>query len=122
MKRRDFSCDFYFRIFYSGLYASIIAVGVFIISVDQVIAAEARSKRVPAEWEPQAAIWLQWPGPNERVYEPAFATMAEVISRYQKLHILCNSPGRLRACKKERFRMRIWTQSNTNLTWHVDSQ
>ena len=29
--------------------------------------------RVPAEWELQEAIWLQWPGRFEKVYEPAFA-------------------------------------------------
>ncbi len=46
-------------------------------------------KRVPAEWEPQEAIWLQWPGRYEKVFESAFAKMAKVITAYQKLHILC---------------------------------
>jgi len=45
-------------------------------------------KRVPAEWEPQEAIWLQWPGRYERVFQPAFAQMAAIISRYEKLNIL----------------------------------
>ena len=26
-------------------------------------------KRVPAEWEPQEATWLQWPGRWEKNYE-----------------------------------------------------
>ena len=26
-------------------------------------------RRVPAEWEPQEAIWLQWPGEWEKTYE-----------------------------------------------------
>ncbi len=48
-------------------------------------------KRVPAEWEPQAATWMQWPGSFERMYETAFARIADIVSRYQKLHILCDS-------------------------------
>ena len=46
------------------------------------------SRRVPAEWEPQEAIWLQWPGHWEKAYEPAFAKMSALIARYETLHIL----------------------------------
>ena len=31
------------------------------------------TKRVPAEWEPQEAIWMQWPGYWEKDYEMTFA-------------------------------------------------
>lgn len=48
-------------------------------------------RRVPAEWEPQAATWLQWPGRYEKAYEAAFAKMSTVIARYQPLHILYSS-------------------------------
>ena len=54
-------------------------------------ASSTEGRRVPAEWEPQDATWLQWPGPYERVYEPAFASMSVIISRYQKLNILFDS-------------------------------
>ncbi len=47
--------------------------------------------RVPAEWELQEAIWLQWPGRFEKVYEPAFAEIVNVVTKYQRLHILCGS-------------------------------
>ena len=50
-----------------------------------------KTKRVPAEWEPQEAIWMQWPGNWEKDYELTFAKMADIISRYEKLHILYNS-------------------------------
>ena len=50
-----------------------------------------RSKRVPAEWEPQEAIWMQWPGYWEKDYELTFAKITNIISRYEKLHILYNS-------------------------------
>ena len=51
------------------------------------------SKRVPAEWEPQESVWLQWPSEFERVFQPAFAQMSAIISRYQKLNILFDSPA-----------------------------
>jgi agmatine deiminase len=54
-------------------------------------AGQPMNKRVPAEWEPQEAIWLQWPGRWEKVYQPAFAQMASIIPRYETLHILCHS-------------------------------
>lgn len=47
--------------------------------------------RVPAEWEEQEAVWLQWPGPYEKTYEPAFAAMSIIIADHQKLHILYDS-------------------------------
>ena len=51
----------------------------------------APSKRVPAEWEAQEAIWLQWPGRYEKAHETAFAKMAATIIAYEKLHILHDS-------------------------------
>ncbi len=47
--------------------------------------------RVPAEWEQQEAVWLQWPGRYEKAYEPAFAEMSTIIAAYQPLHILYDS-------------------------------
>jgi agmatine deiminase len=52
-------------------------------------AADAQAvRRVPAEFEPQETIWLQWPGPFEKTYEPAYAQITNVIVQYQTLHIL----------------------------------
>ena len=50
-----------------------------------------RSIRVPAEWEPQDAVWLQWPGHLEKSYERAFAEFSNIIVQYEKLHILYRS-------------------------------
>lgn len=55
--------------------------------------AAADARRVPAEWEPQEAIWLQWPGPYEKAHETAFAKMAATIAGYQTLHVLHASPA-----------------------------
>lgn len=46
------------------------------------------SKRVPAEWEPQEAIWLQWPQIWESTYEPAFAKIVATIVDYEDVHLL----------------------------------
>ena len=49
-------------------------------------------RRVPAEWEPQEAIWLQWPGEWEKTYERAFAAFSCIVIQYEKLHVLYQSP------------------------------
>lgn len=53
--------------------------------------APVRGRRVAAEWEPQEAVWLQWPDDFERVFEGAFAQLASIISGYQKLNIVYDS-------------------------------
>ncbi|MCP3673992.1 MAG: agmatine deiminase family protein [Gammaproteobacteria bacterium] len=74
--------------------------------------------RVPAEWETQEAIWLQWPGAFEKVYEPSFAKMATVIIQYEKLHILYDSN-----VIKEDARLAIsqagGDPDHSNITWHA---
>lgn len=74
-------------------------------------------KRVPAEWEPQAATWLQWPGRYERVYQPAFAEMAGIISRYQPLHILYHSKS-IRSEAERVIRNAGHDPSHDNIHWH----
>ena len=41
-----------------------------------------KTKRVPAEWEPQEAIWMQWPGYWEKDYEITFAKMANTVQYF----------------------------------------
>ena len=48
----------------------------------------AQSRRVPAEWEPQEALWLQWPGPFEQTYVTAYAEITKVVAQYQPIRIL----------------------------------
>ncbi len=59
--------------------------------------------RMPAEWEPQAAIWLSWP--HKRTTWPGrfrpipgvFAKIVAAISRFQPVRINCAAPLRPRA-------------------------
>lgn len=46
--------------------------------------------RVPAEWEPQEAVWLQWPQRWEQTYEPAFAKIVAAILPHEAVHLLVN--------------------------------
>ncbi len=46
--------------------------------------------RVPAEWEPQAAVWLQWPQIFESTYEPAYAKIVAAILDHEDVHVLVN--------------------------------
>jgi agmatine deiminase len=59
--------------------------------------------RMPAEWEPQEAVWLSWPHKRStwpgrfRVIPGVFAGIAAVISRYQVVRINCAAPLQRRA-------------------------
>ncbi len=77
----------------------------------------ASGKRVPAEWEPQEAIWLQWPSEFERVFQPAFAEMTAIISRYQKLNILFDSTSDEKQARNAIEGVGV-DPDHANITWH----
>ncbi len=79
---------------------------------------EGMNIRVPAEWEPQEAIWLQWPGPYEKVFEDSFAEMTAVITQYEKLHILCDSE-RIRKQAQEAISNAGADPDHANIIWHI---
>ncbi|MDE0309115.1 MAG: agmatine deiminase family protein [Acidiferrobacterales bacterium] len=76
--------------------------------------------RVPAEWEPQEAIWLQWPGPYEKVFEDSFAEMTAVITKYQKLHILCDSQTIKKQAQAAISDVGV-DPDHANIVWHIVS-
>ena len=75
------------------------------------------TKRVPAEWENQEAIWMQWPGYWEKDYELAFAKITNIISRYEKLHILYASDQIYAEAQKSIRGIRSDPQQK-NIYWH----
>ena len=77
----------------------------------------AGGKRVPAEWEPQEAVWLQWPGRFERMFQPAFAEMTAIISRYQKLNILFDSRSDKNQARKAIEDIGA-DPDHANIAWH----
>ncbi|MCS5637422.1 MAG: agmatine deiminase family protein [Myxococcota bacterium] len=80
--------------------------------------ASAQEIRVPAEWEPQEALWLQWPGPFEKTYEPAFAQITRIVSGYQPLHILHNT-NVVRNQARAAITLAGGDPDHANITWHA---
>ena len=81
------------------------------------IAAGANWRRVPAEWEPQEAIWLQWPGPWEKTYEAAFAAFSCIIIQYERLHVLYQSSQVLSDAKTSLVKAGCDPEHEL-ITWH----
>ena len=75
-------------------------------------------KRVPAEWEPQEATWLQWPGRWEKAYEDTIAKISDIISRYQTLHILYGSNKILKEAKDAILSVGA-DPENPNIQWQA---
>ena len=49
-------------------------------------------RRVPAEWEPQSAIWLQWPAEWEGSHvEAAFVNIVSVLIQYETVQLVVNT-------------------------------
>ena len=74
-------------------------------------------KRVPAEWEPQEAIWMQWPGYWEKDYEMTFAKITNIISSYEKIHILYHS-DQIYLDAQKALRDIEADPKNKNIHWH----
>ena len=74
-------------------------------------------RRVPAEFEPQDSIWLQWPGRFEKTYEPAFAEIANVIVQYETLHILYDT-NRVRDGARDAITSAGGNPDHANIVWH----
>jgi len=47
--------------------------------------------RVPAEWEPHAGTWMQWPRQNEHWSRPDHARIIAALSPYEPVHIIVDS-------------------------------
>ena len=76
-----------------------------------------KTQRVPAEWEPQEAIWMQWPGYWEKDYEITFAKITEIVSRYEKIHILYDSK-QIYAEAQKAIRDIKADPEHKNIYWH----
>ena len=60
---------------------------------------QADNHRVPAEWEPHAATWMQWPSEFEANMRPAFADIIKVVSQHEPMHLLVNSDDDAQSAK-----------------------
>jgi agmatine deiminase len=74
-------------------------------------------RRVPAEFEPQEALWLQWPGPFEQTYVPAYAEITKVVLQYQPLHILYDKNS-IRNQARNAISGAGGDPDHPNISWH----
>jgi agmatine deiminase len=74
-------------------------------------------RRVPAEFEPQEALWLQWPGSFEQDYVPAYAAITNVVVQYQPLHILYDRNS-IRNQARNAITAAGGDPDHANITWH----
>jgi agmatine deiminase len=72
--------------------------------------------RVPAEWEPHAATWIQWPSPWEVKMRPAFADSINVIQVYEPVNLLISSEAEKVEAMKFLSDQGV---PDTNITWHI---
>lgn len=51
-------------------------------------AAQTSSRRIPGEWEPHKATWMQWPTEWEKDLKSNFAGIIDVVQEYEPLNIV----------------------------------
>ncbi|MEM7159758.1 MAG: agmatine deiminase family protein [Myxococcota bacterium] len=74
------------------------------------------TRRVPAEWEPQAALWMQWPGEWERHFEETFVEVIAIARQHQPVHLVAaNGSMRDRATNM----LADAGVSSDGITWHI---
>ena len=78
--------------------------------------ADAADKRVPAEWEPQAAVWMQWPGRYETALRPAFAEIIRSVQNHETVNLLAASETQRDAALTFLAKRGV---SSRNIYWHV---
>ncbi|WP_028865830.1 agmatine deiminase family protein [Psychromonas aquimarina] len=78
--------------------------------------ADTANVRVPAEWEPQAAVWMQYPDQWESAMRPAFARIVSVVQQYQPVHMLTRSEQEKTQAQQLLSELDV---SDKNIQWHV---
>ena len=77
--------------------------------------ARGAARRIPGEWEEQAAVWMQWPTQWEATLRPDFARLIAVVQKYEEVHLLV-----LNAALGENARSEITKQGGNadDVTYH----
>ncbi len=85
------------------------------------------SRRFPAEWEPQSAVQLTFPhadsdwGPLLNTVLPCFVEIAETISRFQPVLIVCHDPEVIKPLLKNAQPANLhFAIADSNDTWSRD--
>ncbi len=72
-------------------------------------------RRTPAEWEEQAAVWLQWPQAYEgAAVQRAFVAIVDVVGRYEDVRLLAADAG-----VQSRGEEALVDVDTSRVRWHV---
>ena len=84
-------------------------------------------RRLPAEWEPQSAVQLTFPHPDTDWADvldevlPCFVHIAETISRFEKVLIVCRAAAEVRPLLKNALQENLLlVEADSNDTWARD--
>ncbi|MFT4974306.1 MAG: agmatine deiminase [Myxococcota bacterium] len=74
----------------------------------------ATARRTPAEWEPQAAVWLQWPQAYEGArVEASFVEIVWAIADYESVHLIAHD------ARTQSQGESALSGLSAEITWHI---
>jgi agmatine deiminase len=86
---------------------------------------DGTERRTPAEWEPQEAVWLQWPQAWEGDdFETAFVNIVEVLAQYETVQLIAADAATERAGAQALAHVDgdiQWTQVPASSIWMRDN-
>lgn len=86
---------------------------------------EGTTRRTPAEWEEQSAVWLQWPASWEGdAVQDSFVAIVEVVAQYEDVHLLAGSDGTQRRGEEALSGVSgsiTWHRIDTDSSWMRDN-
>ncbi|MCT4640048.1 MAG: agmatine deiminase family protein [Bacteroidales bacterium] len=84
--------------------------------IDESVFNKVENARVPAEWEPHAATWMQWPAAHDASMQQAFSDIIKVVKEYEPMHLIATSEiAKVNAIRY--LTSKGITQDN--ITWHI---
>ncbi len=94
------------------LFASLFTASLFAAACSE----EGPSVRVPAEWEPHEATWMQWPRELESSHRADFANVVSAIKQFEPVNLLVASAAARDAAQRYLQDREI---SLDNIVWHI---
>ena len=73
-------------------------------------------RRIPAEWEQQAGVWMQWPKGIESSYRPDFSRIIDVLQEYETIHMIVLSTSARTSAQDYLLSLGV---PLTNIEWHI---
>ncbi len=75
-----------------------------------------QNARVPAEWEPHGATWMQWALDWEASMRQPFADIVEIVKQYEPVHLIAISEAEKTEAIEFLANQRV---TQDNITWHI---